>query len=187
VNCSRTVIPRTETGGVMKIGWLIVAFFVLSAQAYALDFRGIEIGSNVNEAKKIANTITNSEIIYSSNKIKFDTLIKDVSVRVEVISDENLVVQILFDFSRENYSTIKNAMIDKYGSKFSVTSKSYKNDFGITSDYERVSWAIKSDSVLLLEKGRYYENESFANIKSTKWWNKQVEIFKNKNKSKPGF
>jgi len=171
----------------MKILWIIVMILALSTEVSALDFRGIEIGSNVSEAKKIAATIARSEIIQEPNNFTFEVLIKDVSVQVKVISDKNEVVQILFNFSRENYSIIKDAMIDKYGSKFTITRMPYETNLGVASDYERVSWVIKANSLLLSEKMRFDELESEANIYSTEWFNKQLIAYKSKNKSKPGF
>lgn len=167
----------------MKYGWIIVALVVLSVEANALDFRGIKIDGGIDEAEKIANTITRSEIVHADKNFMFATLIKDIPVRVIVKQDDNIVKSIEFRFSRKDYSTIKDAMVEKYGSDFRLDYETYKNGFGASFDFEQVFWVMKSSSLLLNEKSKLDDLESYAIMISTKF----IKKYSKTNKDKPGF
>lgn len=167
---------------------LLISFLLLSfstSWAEPLEFRGIKMGVSKTEVLSQKNIRLNDCF---SDCCHIYEPIKNIDVKVFYCftEEKELLDHIIMYFNPDDYPTLKQALIGKYGKTPKIIKRAVQNRMGAGFQGEVAVWNFKSgDSILITKYGNTLE-EGVIMFESKEYNQAQKEKEK-KDKAAPGF
>lgn len=168
----------------------LFAFFILSGVVWAesLDYRGIKLDtskesviSTLNDRSLWAECTDHDPCCTTHEKIKNI----DVQIRYCFDPDKKVLDHIYMTFDPDDYTNLRDALIEKYGKTKGIIKSLKQNRMGASFADESAIWTFKSGDIAISKYGSTIDSGYI--LFAGKGYNDRMKKRKKADKAAPGF